>query len=115
MTLSGKYWHQDLQEFLIQVGFTQSTAVRRLLHKAYPDGSQIIVLDCVKKLLYFGTNDSIMKQFGEELSSRFELDLMGQTHWYLSTCIIQLANYDITIDQRLSPQVQMTILIQKRK
>ncbi len=58
MTLSGKYWYQELQEFLIQMGFTQGTVMRCLFCKTCPDGSQIILLDYVDDLLYFGTNDS---------------------------------------------------------
>jgi hypothetical protein len=99
MALSGKYWYQELQEFLIQIDFTESTVMRCLFHKTCPDGSQIDLLDYVSDLLYFGTNYSTMKQLEEELSSRFELELMGQAHWYLSTYITRLANFDITIDQ----------------
>ncbi len=99
MTLSRKYWYQELQEFLIQMGFTQSTVVRCLFHKKFSDGSQIMLLDYVDDLIYFGTKDATVKQFEEQLSARFELELMGQAHWYLSTCITQLANFDITIDQ----------------
>ncbi len=58
------------------MGFTQSTVMRCLFHKMCPDGSQIILLDCADD----GTNDSTLKQFEEELSSRFELELMEQAH-----------------------------------
>jgi hypothetical protein len=62
----------------------------------FPDIKQYCgVLDYV----YIGTKDVTVKQFEEELSVRFELELMGQAHWYLSTCITQLANFDITIHQ----------------
>ncbi len=72
------------------MGFTQSTVMRCLFHKMCPDGSQIILLDCTDD----GTNDSTLKQFEEELSSRFELELMEQAH-----SITQLANFDIMIKQ----------------
>jgi hypothetical protein len=51
MTLSGKYWYHGLQEFQIQIGFTQSTVIRCLFHKMCPVGSQIILLDYVDNLL----------------------------------------------------------------
>jgi len=40
-----------------------------------------------------------LKQFESEISARFDLTLMGQAHWYLSTRITQHANFDITLDQ----------------
>ena len=62
------------------MGFTQSTVVRCLFHKEFSDGSQIMLLDYVDDLLYFGTKDATVKQFEEQLSARFELELMGQAH-----------------------------------
>ncbi len=82
------------------MGFTQSTVVRCLFHKEFADGSQIMLLDYVDDSLYFGTKVATVKQFEEQLSARFELELMGQAHWYLSTCITLLANFDITDQTR---------------
>jgi hypothetical protein len=47
MTLSGKYWYQDLMEFLVSIGFTQSTVIRCLFFQKYPDGSVIFLLNYV--------------------------------------------------------------------
>ena len=49
--------------------------------------------------LYYGTKEFALKQFEAEISARFDLTLMGQAHWYLSTRITQHANFDITLDQ----------------
>jgi hypothetical protein len=99
MTLSGKYWYQELQDWLLLDGFKQSTVVKCLFYKVFPDGSMIVALDYVDDMLYYGNNAVYLVEFETALSGRFQLELMGQPHWYLSTCITQEANYDITVDQ----------------
>jgi transposase InsO family protein len=99
MSLSGKYWYQELQEWLLECGFNQSKVIACLFWKVLEDGSTIYLLDYVDDCLYFGTNDVTLKQFENQISGRFDLTLMGQAHWYLSTRIIQAANFDISLDQ----------------
>jgi hypothetical protein len=99
MTLSGKYWYQDLMEFLVSIGFTQSTVIRCLFFQRYPDGSVIFLLNYVDDMLYYGTSDNTLLAFETKLSERFNLETKGQAHWYLATRITQLANFDIILDQ----------------
>ena len=99
MSLSGKYWYQELQEFLLENGFQQSKVIACYFWKVYPDDSTVYLLDYVDDCLYYGTKEFTLKQFEAEISARFDLTLMGQAHWYLSTRITQHANFDITLDQ----------------
>jgi len=99
MTLSGKFWYQDLLEFLVSLGFMQSTVIRCLFYQRYPDGSVIFILNYVDDMLYSGTSDQTLMAFELKLSERFNLELKGQAHWYLATRITQLASYDIILDQ----------------
>jgi hypothetical protein len=99
MTLSGKYWYQELQEYLLGQGFVQSTTIPCLFYKIYEDGSVIFLLNYVDDLLYYGTRITTIKIFEDHLLQRFDLQLMGQSHWYLSTRITQTTDYDIIIDQ----------------
>jgi Reverse transcriptase (RNA-dependent DNA polymerase). len=99
MTFSGKYWYLDLQEWLLSDGFTQSEVVKCLFFKTFEDGSQIFLLDYVDDMLYYGTDESKLREFEDALSARFDLEKMGQAHWYLSTRITQHSNFDVTIDQ----------------
>ena len=48
------------------------------------------LLDYVDDCLYFGKNNIMVKLFEEEISLRFDLKLLGQAHWYLSTLILPL-------------------------
>jgi len=99
MTLSGKTWYVELQEWLLSQGFQQSSIIKCLFWKTFPDGSVIKMLDYVDDLLYFGTSLDTLKAFEEAISKRFDLTLMGQAHWYLATRISQAADFNITVDQ----------------
>jgi len=107
MTLSGKYWYQDLMEFLVPIGFVQSTVTRCLFFQKYEDGSVIYLLNYVDDMLYFGTSDNTLLAFETSLAERFNMATLaerfnmatkGQVHWYLATRITQLAGYDIILD-----------------
>jgi hypothetical protein len=50
-------------------------------------------------MLYYGTDDNDVKRFEELLKQRFNVEFMGQAHWYLATRINQLNNFDIELDQ----------------
>jgi hypothetical protein len=98
-TLCGKYWYLDLLEYLLELGFRASESVRCLFMRVDVDGTQIYVLNYVDDMLYYGTNADKLTEFEKRLKARFNLETMGQAHWYLGTCINQLSNLDIELDQ----------------
>jgi hypothetical protein len=101
MTLSGKYWFLDLQDYLVELGFKASTTIPSLFVKEDENGNKIYVLDYMDDMLYYRTNESKLKELEVLLQKRFNLELMGQAHWYLSTHINQLSNYDIESESLL--------------
>jgi hypothetical protein len=98
-TLSGKYWYLELMEYLLELGFKPSSNVPCLIVKVADNGKEIYVLNYVDDMLYYGTCEKPVKAFEESLQQRFNLELMGQAHWYLATRISQLSNYDVELDQ----------------
>jgi hypothetical protein len=70
-----------------------------LFYKVYEDNIVIFLLNYVDDLLYYGTNQETIKIFEEHLYQFFDLQLMGQSHWYFSIKISQMAELDIIIDQ----------------
>jgi hypothetical protein len=50
-------------------------------------------------MLYYCKDPVRLREFEEKLRARFNLELIGQAHWYLGTRISQLANFDIELDQ----------------
>ncbi len=94
-------------EFLVPIGFVQSTVTRCLFFPKYEDGSVIYLLNYVNDMLYFGTSDNTLLAFETSLAERFNMATLaerfnmatkGQVHWYLATRITQSAGYDIILD-----------------
>jgi hypothetical protein len=98
MTLSGKYWYLDLLEFLLPLNFKPSKNITCLFILIGKKG-KIFLLNYVDDMLYFGTDSGEVLWFEQSLKGRFNLELMGQAHWYLATRINQLSNFDIKLDQ----------------
>jgi hypothetical protein len=98
-TLCGKYWYLDLLDFLWQIGFEEGDCVKCMFTKRFPDGSTLYLLNYVNNMLHYGTDATKVQAFEKELSEWFNLELLGNAHWYLGSRIHQLQNYDIEIDQ----------------
>jgi hypothetical protein len=98
-TLCGKYWYLNLLKHLLELGAKASESVRCLFMRVDIDGTQIYVLNYVDDMLYYGTNTDKLAEFEERLKARFNLETMGQAHGYLGTCINQLSNFGIDLDQ----------------
>jgi hypothetical protein len=96
--LCGKYWYLDLTDYLLEIGFKPSKCMRYLFIYTGLDGVRIYVLNYVDDMLYYCKVAAKLKDFEEKLRARFNLELIGQAHWYLGTRINQLANYDIELD-----------------
>jgi hypothetical protein len=99
MTLSGKYWFLDLQDYLTKIGFKTSSTIPSLFIKEDAKGNKLYILNYVDNMLYYGDNQKSVNEFEQSLQKRFNLELLGQAHWYLLTRINQLSNYDIELDQ----------------
>ncbi len=38
----------------------------------------------IYEVLFFGNNDASLQEFKDKLSKRFNVEFLGQAHWYLS-------------------------------
>jgi hypothetical protein len=93
-------WQQHKDSLALKpVDHHISKNMQCLFLQHYNDGSKVHLLNYVDDMLYYGTSKSRIKQFEELLTQRFNVELMGQAHWYLATRINQLSNYDIELDQ----------------
>jgi hypothetical protein len=50
-------------------------------------------------MLYYGTDPVKVQAFEKQLGERFQLELLGNGHWYLGSRIHQLRSFDIKLDQ----------------
>ncbi len=97
--LCGKYWYLDLLDFLKEIGFEEGDCVKHFFVIECKDGSKLFLLNYVDDMLYYGTDISLVEEFEKQLGNCFNLELLGQVHWYLGTRIRQLSNFDIELDQ----------------
>jgi len=72
--------------------------VKFLFIKQFADCAEIILLNYVDDMIYYGTDAEKVHE-EEQLGNRFNMELMGQAHWYLGSSIQQFANFDIELDQ----------------
>jgi hypothetical protein len=93
----GKFWDDDMREWLESYGFKESTADPSILIKHMKSG-WIKLLSYVDDQLYFGSTREAEEQFERDLGKRFNIDLKGDAHWFLSTWITR-HNKDYTLDQ----------------
>jgi hypothetical protein len=59
----------------------------------------LMSLHAVNDQPFFSDCDQTRKKFEAEISSSFDVELMGQAHWCLQARITQRANFDISFDQ----------------
>ena len=78
LTLCGKYWHIELLEYLLEIGFKQSKVDPSLMIKRDKDGNYIKLINYVDDMLYYGSSDEMEKQFVKDLRNRFNV-----TEWEL--------------------------------
>jgi hypothetical protein len=98
-TLSGKWWNQELTEWLLSVGFIQSSLDATYFVKIYPDGSFVRLIFHVDDMLYFGNNNEVERLFESEIKGRFNVNVLGQAHWFLQMRIHHHADKSISFDQ----------------
>jgi hypothetical protein len=64
------------------------------------DGDKfLMLLNAVDDQLCFSDCDQMRKKFEADISSNFDVELMGQAHWCLQARITQHANLDVALDQ----------------
>ena len=84
MTNSGKFFDDELTEWLLEAGFIQTQCQMSIYCKYELDGSKFFVLSYVDDCVYWYTNEYIGKWFVDTLVKRFHVNFLGFTHWFMS-------------------------------
>jgi hypothetical protein len=93
-------WDETQSKWLtsFEIGFLRLPSEESIYIKR-SDSDFIVVLNAVDDQLYFATNPALRNWFEKATQSRFDVQLMGQSNWYLQSRITQHADYSITLDQ----------------
>ena len=84
MNDSGKFFADELTEWLLEAIFIQSQCQMSIYYKYAPDGSKQIVLYYVDDCVYFYTNEDLGKWFVDTLGKIFHVNFLGYAHWFMS-------------------------------
>jgi hypothetical protein len=80
----------NLKDWLHEEGFTQSRASPCFFCKVYPDGSFVKLIVYVDDKLFFGNNEATFQKFKDKLAKRFDVEFLGQAHWYCQLRFIRM-------------------------
>ena len=98
LTLCGKYWNVELQEYLTEIGFVQSKVDPCLMIRRDKDGNYIKLINYVDDMLYYGSSEQVEKDFVKELKDRFNVTDLGTAKWYLGVQLTRTGK-DYIVDQ----------------
>ena len=98
LTLCGKYWNVELQEYLNEIGFVQSKVDPCLMVRRDKDGNYIKLINYVDDMLYYGSSEEHEKIFVKELKDRFNVTDLGAAKWYLGVQLTRTGK-DYIVDQ----------------
>ena len=76
MTNPGKFFADELIEWLLESGFIQSQFQMSIYYKYAPYGSKVVVLSYVYDCVYWYTNEDIRKWFVDNLGKRFHVNFL---------------------------------------
>ena len=96
---ANKCWDDELSDWL-----TNTYEFARILSEPSifikrENGGKLVLINAVDDQLYYSTSDKMREQFEKDVQAKYNVELMGQAHWYLQARLTQAANFDITIDQ----------------
>jgi len=111
-------WYEELHDFLVHsLDMVPCSTDPCLYIKHYGNGATIKLLNYVDDGLFYCTHLNIEEEFLQALKGRFELNFLGQAHWFLGMRITQAGSYNITLDQSRYAKnlVQRYLFESKRK
>ena len=95
---SSRNWDDTLKEFLFRFGFKRCpTAGSIYIYES--DQDFMVMINAVDDELIATNNEKLRLRFLSELQKEFDVEDMGQAHWYLQARLQQNDDYSIVLDQ----------------
>ena len=91
MKQAPRAWYERLSKFLLEKGFTRGKVdttlfIKRKLHDI------LLVQIYVDDIIFGSTNDSLCKEFSQDMQNEFEMSMMGELNFFLGLQIKQTKN-----------------------
>ena len=93
-----KNWDNTLKEALLEFGFKQCYSASSIY--LYEEGNKFLALtNATDDELLASNSNELRLRFTNYLKSKFDVEDMGQAHWYLQGRLIQNEDFSILLDQ----------------
>jgi hypothetical protein len=93
-----KSWDDHLSAWLEDYGLIRLDSEGSIFMKREKD-KFLCLLNAVDDQLYFSNCEALLLDFEAAVKKDFDVDFLGQAHWYLQARIQQNADHSITLDQ----------------
>jgi hypothetical protein len=93
-----KSWDDHLSTWLEEHGLIRLDSEGSIFMKQVKD-KFLCLLNAVDDQLYFSNCEQLRRDFEAAVKKDFDVDFLGQAHWYLQARIQQHADFSITLDQ----------------
>ena len=100
LVYSGKFWNIEFSEWLYSIGFIQSQTDPSYFILRRKHGEWLRLIFYVDDMLYYGSNDSIEKEFEEMVKRRFDVKFLGPAQWFLQMRIHRHSDKSYSLDQQ---------------
>ena len=84
-------WYERLSKFLLEKGFTRGNVDTTLFIKR-KSHDILLVQIYVDDIIFRSTNDSLCKEFSQDMQNEFEMSMMGELNFFLGLQIKQTKN-----------------------
>ena len=86
-TTANKCWDDELSSWLVDdYGFQRCLSEPSIFVKKEGD-HELVLINAVDDQLYYSTCDDMRKKFEKDVCDKYDVDMMGQAHWYLQSRI----------------------------
>ena len=93
-----KSWDDHLSSWLADYGLIRLESEGSIFMLREGD-KFLCLLNAVDDQLYFSNCDDMRRKFEAAVKADFDVDFLGQAHWYLQARITQHTDFSITLDQ----------------
>ena len=97
----GLFYYKITNCLIDEEGFKQSKCKSSVYYKYAPYGSKLVVSYYVDDCVYWYTFEKLVKCFVDTIGNIFQVNFLGNAHWFMSIRISQLKYHSISLDQAI--------------
>ena len=84
-TTANKCWDDELSDWLVNTYHFKRCLSSPSIFIKRENGHELVLINAVDDQLYYSTSDEMRKKFEKDLDNKYNVEFMGQVHWYLQS------------------------------